>query len=163
MSAKSVIGILVAMIAGGIVYPLAAQQGATPSSPSPTPGQPAQGAVQPTVPSQPAKPIPSPVPVTPRRIPAPVAPGAGAAQNVPPSDKSDSSQIEQPSTQQQTPAPQAGPAPSLPGRRSFAPTPLPSGGMVSLNFNRADLVEIIHIIAQQLRLTYTIDPEVKVQ
>jgi len=38
---------------------------------------------------------------------------------------------------------------------------MPSGGMVSLNFNRADLVEIIHIIAQQLRLTYTIDPEVK--
>jgi general secretion pathway protein D len=33
--------------------------------------------------------------------------------------------------------------------------------MVSLNFNRADLVEIIHIIAQHLRLTYTIDPEVK--
>jgi len=33
--------------------------------------------------------------------------------------------------------------------------------MISLNFNRADLVEIIHIIAQQLRLTYTIDPEVK--
>ena len=38
---------------------------------------------------------------------------------------------------------------------------IPSGGMVSLNFNRADLMEIIHIIAQQLRLTYTIDPEVK--
>ena len=33
--------------------------------------------------------------------------------------------------------------------------------MVSLNFNRADLVEIIHILAQHLRLTYTIDPEVK--
>jgi len=33
--------------------------------------------------------------------------------------------------------------------------------MVSLNFTRADLVEIIHIIAQHLRLTYTIDPEVK--
>jgi general secretion pathway protein D len=33
--------------------------------------------------------------------------------------------------------------------------------MVSLNFSRADLVEIIHIIAQHLRLTYTIDPEVK--
>ena len=39
--------------------------------------------------------------------------------------------------------------------------PLAAGGMVSLNFNRADLIEIIHIIAQQLRLTYTIDPEVK--
>jgi general secretion pathway protein D len=36
-----------------------------------------------------------------------------------------------------------------------------AGGMVSLNFNRADLVEIIHILAQHLRLTYTIDPEVK--
>ena len=35
------------------------------------------------------------------------------------------------------------------------------GGMVSLNFNRADLIEIIHILAQHLRLTYTIDPEVK--
>ncbi len=33
--------------------------------------------------------------------------------------------------------------------------------MVSLNFSRADLVEIIHIIAQHLRLTYTIDPDVK--
>lgn len=33
--------------------------------------------------------------------------------------------------------------------------------MISLNFNRADLVEIIHIIAQQLGLTYTIDPDVK--
>ena len=33
--------------------------------------------------------------------------------------------------------------------------------MVSLNFNRADLIEIIHILAQHLRLTYTIDPEVK--
>ena len=37
----------------------------------------------------------------------------------------------------------------------------PAGGMVSLNFTRADLIEIIHIIAQHLRLTYTIDPEVK--
>ncbi len=33
--------------------------------------------------------------------------------------------------------------------------------MISLNFNRADLVEVIHIIAQQLGLTYTIDPDVK--
>jgi len=33
--------------------------------------------------------------------------------------------------------------------------------MVSLNFSRADLIEIVHIIAQHLRLTYTIDPEVK--
>jgi general secretion pathway protein D len=33
--------------------------------------------------------------------------------------------------------------------------------MVSLNFNRADLVEVIHILAQHLKLTYTVDPEVK--
>src|SRR5262245_59609872 len=66
-----------------------------------------------------------------------------------------------------TPAPQ-GAAPAQPGGAPGRPerTPLPSpsaapGGMVSLNFNRADLVEIIHILAQHLRLTYTIDPEVK--
>jgi general secretion pathway protein D len=52
--------------------------------------------------------------------------------------------------------------PPAPGVRPSAPaTPAPSGGMISLNFTRADLVEIIHIIAQHLRLTYTIDPEVK--
>jgi general secretion pathway protein D len=33
--------------------------------------------------------------------------------------------------------------------------------MVSLNFNRAELVEVIHVLAQHLKLTYTIDPEVK--
>jgi general secretion pathway protein D len=56
----------------------------------------------------------------------------------------------------QVPAPQAAPE-----RKLLPPPAVPSGGMVSLNFNRADLVEIIHIIAQHLRLTYTIDPEVK--
>jgi len=63
-----------------------------------------------------------------------------------------------------TPVPPAGqvPAPqAAPERRLLPPPAAPSGGMVSLNFNRADLVEIIHIIAQHLRLTYTIDPEVK--
>jgi general secretion pathway protein D len=33
--------------------------------------------------------------------------------------------------------------------------------MVSLNFNRAELVEVVHVLAQHLKLTYTIDPEVK--
>jgi general secretion pathway protein D len=33
--------------------------------------------------------------------------------------------------------------------------------MVSLNFNRADLVEVVHVLAQHLKLNYTIDPEVK--
>src|SRR5918999_725741 len=52
--------------------------------------------------------------------------------------------------------------PPAPGARPAAPAaPASSGGMISLNFTRADLVEIIHIIAQHLRLTYTIDPEVK--
>ena len=64
------------------------------------------------------------------------------------------------------PGPQA-PVPAQPGvpgrpERTLPPSPSgASGGMVSLNFNRADLVEIIHILAQHLRLTYTIDPEVK--
>ena len=57
--------------------------------------------------------------------------------------------------------PQPGGPPSRPERTLLPPPAAPSGGMVSLNFNRADLVEIIHILAQHLRLTYTIDPEVK--
>ena len=62
----------------------------------------------------------------------------------------------------QAPAPaQPGAAPSRPERTLLPPPAVSSGGMVSLNFNRADLVEIIHILAQHLRLTYTIDPEVK--
>jgi general secretion pathway protein D len=53
------------------------------------------------------------------------------------------------------------PTPPLPIAPERRLSPPPSGGMVSLNFTRADLVEIIHILAQHLRLTYTIDPEVK--
>src|SRR4029078_7762413 len=62
----------------------------------------------------------------------------------------------------QSPAPAADnlPTPAAPAQRRFSAAPAP-GGMISLNFNRADLAEIIQIIAQQLRLTYTIDPEVK--
>jgi general secretion pathway protein D len=56
---------------------------------------------------------------------------------------------------------QPGAAPSRPERTLLPPPAVASGAMVSLNFNRADLVEIIHILAQHLRLTYTIDPEVK--
>ncbi|MFQ5682168.1 MAG: type II secretion system secretin GspD [Candidatus Binatia bacterium] len=33
--------------------------------------------------------------------------------------------------------------------------------LVSLNFSQVDLVEIIHVLAQHLKLTYTIDPKVK--
>ncbi len=61
----------------------------------------------------------------------------------------------------QGPTPVQPPIPSQPERTLLPPPSVPSGGMVSLNFNRADLVEIIHILAQHLRLTYTIDPEVK--
>ena len=56
---------------------------------------------------------------------------------------------------------QPGGVPGRPERTLLPPPSVTPGGMVSLNFNRADLVEIIHILAQHLRLTYTIDPEVK--
>lgn len=113
MSGNRVLAILLAVAAGGFVYPLAAQQG----------------------------------PTTTQSTPGPTAPPAAAGPQ------------SAPQPQPGAPAPQAEQAPAAPGRRAFSP-PAP-GGMVSLNFNRADLVEIIHIIAQQLRLTYTIDPEVK--
>ncbi|MGH7823868.1 MAG: type II secretion system secretin GspD [Candidatus Binatia bacterium] len=65
---------------------------------------------------------------------------------------------------QPTPTPQEEPAPQrVPPERRLLPPPSAAGGgdLVSLNFSRADLVEIIHILAQHLKLTYTIDPEVK--
>jgi general secretion pathway protein D len=94
--------------------------------------------LQPPIPAVPGAP-----PVIPPRAPAqgqpPALPAAEPSPNI--------------ESQPRSPAPQA------PAAR---PSPIvPAGGMISLNFNRADLVEIIHIIAQQLRLTYTIDPEVK--
>ena len=60
------------------------------------------------------------------------------------------------------PTPQATPPARVPERRLLpAPTVARSADMVSLNFNRAELVEVIHVLAQHLKLTYTIDPEVK--
>lgn len=46
--------------------------------------------------------------------------------------------------------------------RQTVPTgAVPKGNLVSLNFNRVDLVEIVHVLAQHLKLTYVIDPDVK--
>jgi hypothetical protein len=51
-------------------------------------------------------------------------------------------------------------APVAPPQASAVP---PSGqaGLVSLNFTGADLVEVIHVLAQYLKLNYTIDPGVR--
>ena len=63
----------------------------------------------------------------------------------------------------------AGPAPGqetaapLPLREPLASTgvPAPEGpGTVTLNFDNADLVEVIHVLARHLRLNYTIDRDV---
>src|SRR5262249_18078782 len=61
---------------------------------------------------------------------------------------------------------QAAPPPvATPERRLLPPPggarPAAGGDMVSLNFNRADLIEVIHVLAQHLGITYTIDPDVK--
>ncbi|HEY2986598.1 MAG TPA: type II secretion system secretin GspD [Candidatus Binatia bacterium] len=75
-----------------------------------------------------------------------------------------------PQAPQSQPVPQTPPAgrgqpPVATPERRLSPAPAaPRGGggeMVSLNFNRADLIEVIHVLAQHLRLTYTIDPDVK--
>jgi general secretion pathway protein D len=139
--------------------PISAQQAPSPGQPSGTaPSVPATPQLPPG--NQTTPPTTKP-PVIPRRIPSPLQ--APAAQPVPPV----SPQAQTPAApEQQLPGPPA----EAPPQENVAPAPIPqrragpsapSGGMVSLNFNRADLVEIIHIIAQQLRLTYTIDPEVK--
>ncbi len=81
-----------------------------------------------------------------------------------------SAQAQQPQPQQQQTPGRFPPLPqqALPPAQPQPPRPAPptraarpGGEMVSLNFNRADLVEVIHVLAQHLKLNYTIDPDVK--
>jgi general secretion pathway protein D len=142
-----------------VAAPLIAQQTGAPPQPAQSPGQTAPTPAQPVTPSDQANPPAGRAPVIPRRVPAPVQPPGflgpqAAPQNAP------LLQPQPPASSDDGVAPQPQAAPPTPRRFSQSPS-IPSGGMVSLNFNRADLVEIIHIIAQQLHLTYTIDPEVK--
>jgi general secretion pathway protein D len=154
MVVKRMLGFAAGLAVAGFVIPLMAQQTPAPSQSTPVPPQATPGANQPSPPIQPGVPPAVKPPVIPRRVPVPgEAPGVVTPQGEPPTG----TQVQPaPPT---APDPQAGPSAVGPQRR-FAPS-APSGGMVSLNFNRADLIEIIHIIAQQLRLTYTIDPDVK--
>lgn len=88
-------------------------------------------------------------------IPSPAAPQPAPSQAPQPGSPSQ----EAPAAPPQVPVPPA--RRTLPPPAVSGPAPAPGAGVVSLNFNRADLVEIIHVLAQHLKLTYTIDPEVK--
>ncbi len=150
MPGKCFTGLTTLVYIAGSVLPLAAQQGPGQFRPTPIPVQSAAGPDQPSV--APKQPSPG-QPVIPRRVVPQPAPSA----NQP---RADSAATDGAGSQAEPAAqPQAVP----PERKLLPPPRVPSGtgGMVSLNFNRADLVEIIHILAQHLRLTYTIDPEVK--
>ncbi|HEX9878669.1 MAG TPA: hypothetical protein VGB25_00575, partial [Candidatus Binatia bacterium] len=66
--------------------------------------------------------------------------------------------------QEAAPAPQGPPRAAAPaGAAPSAPAPSATAttGLVSLNFTGADLVEVIHVLAQYLKLNYTIDPGVR--
>jgi general secretion pathway protein D len=160
MAGKRIVGLAALASIAGIVVPLAAQQLPVPAPNAPA--QPAPGAAQPVDPNNPPIPrqpiIPRRVPVPAPQQPAPTTPPQPGAQNAP-----SALSPTPPSAQErgETPAPAAPTTPPTPQRRFGSSPSAPSGGMISLNFNRADLIEIIHIIAQQLRLTYTIDPDVK--
>jgi general secretion pathway protein D len=153
MPGKCFRGLVTLVYVTSSVLPLAAQQVPTQPPLTPVPVQP--GPTEPNqVPPGQAQPAPSQIP---RRAPIVPQRPSSSAQQVPgtpgPSDGS---------VPQGVPAPATPPAPTpIPPEQRMLPPPSTAGGMVSLNFNRADLVEIIHILAQHLRLTYTIDPEVK--
>ena len=161
MAGARLTGFVAVVFSAIVVVPIFAQQSPVPPQPSPN----IPSAAQPTAPAQQSVPPPSGAPVVPRRIPVPGQP-PGA---VTPQAAQQNPQIQQPSVAGSAEQAQPSPSDQVPGspvptspQRQFSPSArAPAGGMVSLNFNRADLVEIIHIIAQQLRLTYTIDPEVK--
>jgi general secretion pathway protein D len=160
MSAKRLTGSLTIFSIVGLAACTAAQQ-----VPAPNQGE--------SVPA--TQPAPSPNrPAASRNVPPPAGLQAPAQAQAPqPAPRQQIlGQNQQPSTPGPVPPPApASPAPVPQNGAGTAPQPerrlLPpptvarGGGMVSLNFNRADLVEIIHIIAQQLGLNYTIDPDVK--
>ena len=155
---RSLIGFLVTLVMFGSAAWVAAQQ--SEPSPSGAPATPAQPQTQPSgaAPS-PSPNVPSPARPRPQISPAPVPPNAATPVPQPQAVPQAQTPPPQPNQQTQT-AP--GPQGAVPPERRLLPPPTaPRGGMVSLNFNRADLVEIIHIMAQQLGLNYTIDPEVK--
>src|SRR5574341_1038585 len=132
--------LLILLQLAGFSFALAAQDDPEPNQKSPGPAQPVP--VPSPGRSAPATPAPKPFPQPPIPRQAPARPQPDAT------------------TGEQTgAAPTESPAP--PQRRLLPSPSVGGGGMVSLNFNRADLIEIIHIIAQHLKLTYTIDPEVK--
>ncbi|HEY1234610.1 MAG TPA: secretin N-terminal domain-containing protein [Candidatus Binatia bacterium] len=149
ISANRLTELMAVILVTVVAAPLFAQQAPTPDLPSPN-------VPTPTAPTQLPAAQQVPTPVVPRRI---LPPGQNPAQV--------QSQQAQPAVPESgtppsssAPAAENVPTPSAPAQRRFSAAPA-AGGMISLNFNRADLIEIIHIIAQQLRLTYTIDPEVK--
>ena len=164
MSLISVSRIAILACATAVAIPVAAQQPPVTPTPAPSPNQPSPSVQQPAVPGDPNLPPGAQPPVLPRRVPAPAqVPGQLPSPGTVPGPLPSPLPTNPVAPAQQAPVdPNAAlpqPAPSL--RRGVPGQSFPSGGMVSLNFNRADLVEIIHIIAQQLKLTYTIDPEVK--
>ena len=135
----------------------------TPNTPPVPPTQPNGSAPSPS-PNAPSLPRPRVQPINPAQGPAAPsgAPNLSASPVPQPQPVPQAQTPTAPNGNQQT---QTGPGPqgaAVPERRLLPPPTVPrGGGMVSLNFNRADLIEIIHIIAQQLGLNYTIDPEVK--
>lgn len=155
MSDKRLTQLIAAIVATVVAAPLFAQQ-------APSPNLPSINVPTPTAPAQPPATQQAPT-IVPRRIVPPEQPAAQVqGQQAAPQPPQAAPARPDAGTPPQSPAPAADnlPTPAAPAQRRFSAAPAP-GGMISLNFNRADLVEIIHIIAQQLRLTYTIDPEVK--
>jgi len=155
MSDKRLTQLIAAMVATVVAAPLFAQQ-------APSPNLPSTNVPTPTAPAQPPATQQAPT-IVPRRIVPPEQPAAQVqGQQAAPQPPQAAPVPPDAGTPPQSTAPAADnlPTPAAPAQRRFSAAPAP-GGMISLNFNRADLVEIIHIIAQQLRLTYTIDPEVK--
>lgn len=152
MSLNSVSRIAVLIFTTTVASPAGSQQTPLAPTPTPSPNQPRPNPAQPQIPGDSNIPPGPRPPVLPRRLPTPVQ----APSQVTPSPGQPG-----PADPNDTAQPSLPAVPGPPTRRGSPGSSLPAGGMVSLNFNRADLVEIIHIIAQQLRLTYTIDPEVK--
>ena len=121
-----------------------------PVSPSQTPG-PKPETSQPSAvpPPQPTPPVPTP-PIRP--IPRQISPGTAPTPLTSPAPQPSAPSMAQPAT----PISPATP-PSAPSSQGMPPT---RAGVV-LNFDNADIYEVIRVMGEILRMTYIVDPRVK--
>ena len=121
-----------------------------------TPAKAEAPAPQPAPPKPPERGMRTPLMRT--SVPVPPGPPAPAGQSVEPVSPA---QPPPPSQSVPSPVPAAPGQPTPPAAKTPAPPAPPAGQKFVLNFDNADLYEVIRVMSQMMKVNYIIDPRVK--